>query len=119
MRYGMYPGVPPIPFSPGYDVVGVVDKPGEGVTEFRIGDTVAALTMFGGYSRYLCVPATELTRVHDGVDAAEAVSLVLNYTTAQQMIHRVAQLRAGRPCLITERPGALARPCWSSANLPA
>src|SRR6266550_1990682 len=62
MRYGMYPGVPPLPFSPGYDVVGVVDKLGEGVAEFNLADRVAFLTRFGGYSRYLCVPAAELTR---------------------------------------------------------
>jgi NADPH:quinone reductase-like Zn-dependent oxidoreductase len=99
MRYGMYPGVPPLPFSPGYDVVGVIDKLGDGVAEFNLGDRVAALTMFGGYSRYLCVPAAELTRVPDGVDPAEAVSLVLNYVTAQQMIHRVAQLQPGQTLL--------------------
>jgi NADPH2:quinone reductase len=97
--HGMYPGVPPLPFSPGYDVVGVVDKIGEGVAEFKPGDTVAALTMFGGYSRYLCVSGAELTRVPDGVDPAEAVSLVLNYVTAQQMIHRIAKLQAGQTVL--------------------
>jgi NADPH:quinone reductase len=37
MRYGMYPNTPPLPFSPGYDVVGVIDKPGEGVSEFTRG----------------------------------------------------------------------------------
>jgi NADPH:quinone reductase-like Zn-dependent oxidoreductase len=80
-------------------VVGVVDKIGEGVAEFKPGDTVAALTMFGGYSRYLCVSGAELTRVPDGVDPAEAVSLVLNYVTAQQMIHRIAKLQAGQTVL--------------------
>src|SRR6266700_995834 len=55
MRYGMYPNVPSLPFSPGYDVVGIVDKLGNGVESFATGDTVAALTMFGGYSQYLCV----------------------------------------------------------------
>src|SRR5919197_1411859 len=53
MRYGMYPNVPPLPFSPGYDVVGIVEKLGDGAPGFAIGDTVAALTMFGGYSQYL------------------------------------------------------------------
>jgi NADPH:quinone reductase-like Zn-dependent oxidoreductase len=54
MRYGMYPNTPPLPFSPGYDVVGVIDAIGESVTEFATGgDMVAALTMTGGYSRYL------------------------------------------------------------------
>ncbi|HMK24168.1 MAG TPA: alcohol dehydrogenase catalytic domain-containing protein, partial [Terriglobales bacterium] len=61
MRYGMYPGTPPLPFSPGYDVVGVVDALGPGVEGFAPGDMVAALTMFGGYSQWLCVAASELT----------------------------------------------------------
>jgi NADPH:quinone reductase-like Zn-dependent oxidoreductase len=99
MRYDMYPNTPRIPFSPGYDVVGVVDKTGDGITEFQVGDTVTALTRFGGYARYLCVRAEELTRVPDGVDPAEAVSLVLNYVTAYQMIHRIAQLQPGQTVL--------------------
>jgi NADPH:quinone reductase-like Zn-dependent oxidoreductase len=107
MRYGMYPHVPPLPFSPGYDVVGIVDKLGDGVRSFALGDTVAALTMFGGYSRYLCVPAGELTRVPAGVDPVEAVSLVLNYVTAQQMIHRIAQLQPGQTVLIHGAAGGV------------
>jgi NADPH2:quinone reductase len=50
MRYGMYPNTPPLPFSPGYDVAGVIDDLGEGVSGFAPGDTVAALIMLGGYS---------------------------------------------------------------------
>jgi NADPH:quinone reductase-like Zn-dependent oxidoreductase len=99
MRYGMYPGTPSIPFSPGYDVVGIVDKVSNGDVQFKVGDTVTALTMFGGYSRYLCVRADELTPVPEGVDPAEAVSLVLNYVTAYQMIHRIARLQAGQTVL--------------------
>jgi NADPH:quinone reductase-like Zn-dependent oxidoreductase len=99
MRYGMYPGTPAMPFSPGYDVVGIVDKLGDGVAEFRVGDTVTVLTMFGGYASYLCVASKELVRVPDGVDPAEAVSLVLNYVTAYQMIHRVARLQSGQTLL--------------------
>jgi NADPH:quinone reductase-like Zn-dependent oxidoreductase len=107
MRYGMYPNVPPLPFSPGYDVVGIVDKLGNGVDSFTLGDTVAALTMFGGYSRFVCVPADELTRVPAGVDPVEAVSLVLNYVTAQQMIHRIAQLQTGQTVLIHGAAGGV------------
>jgi NADPH:quinone reductase-like Zn-dependent oxidoreductase len=107
MRYGMYPHTPPLPFSPGYDVVGVIDRLGENVKDFVIGDRVVALTMFGGYSRYLCVPARELTRVPAGVDPAEAVSLVLNYVTAQQMIHRICQLKPGQAVLIHGAAGGV------------
>jgi NADPH:quinone reductase-like Zn-dependent oxidoreductase len=107
MRYGMYPGVPPMPFSPGYDVVGVIDKLGENVAGFILGDTVTALTMFGGYAQYSCVSANELTRVPVGVDAAEAVSLVLNYVTAQQLIHRMAQVERDQTILIHGAAGGV------------
>lgn len=107
MRYGMYPNMPALPFSPGYDVVGVIDAVGENVTSFAVGDTVAALTMIGGYSRYLCVAAAELIRVPASVDPAEAVSLVLNYVTAQQLIHRIAQLQSGQSVLIHGAAGGV------------
>jgi NADPH:quinone reductase-like Zn-dependent oxidoreductase len=103
----MYPKMPPLPFSPGYDVVGIVDKLGNGVSGFKLGDTVTALTMIGGYSRYLCVPAAELIPVPAGLDPAEAVSLVLNYVTAHQMIHRVAELRSGQSVLIHGAAGGV------------
>ena len=107
MRYGMYPNTPPLPFSPGYDVVGIVDKMGSGVAGCNVGDTVAALTMTGGYSRFLCVAPAELVPVPAGVDPAEAVSLVLNYATAQQMIHRIAELRPGQSVLIHGAAGGV------------
>ena len=107
MRYGMYPNMPPVPFSPGYDVVGVIDKLGTGVTTFTPGELVAAMTMTGGYAQYLCVPASELTNVPDGVDPAEAVSLILNYVTAHQLIHRIAELRPGQSVLIHGAAGGV------------
>jgi NADPH:quinone reductase-like Zn-dependent oxidoreductase len=100
MRYGMYPNMPPLPFSPGYDVVGIIDKVGQNVADFTVGEPVTALTMTGGYSQFLSVPAGELTRVPAGVDPAEAVSLVLNYVTAHQLIHRIAALQLGQSVLI-------------------
>jgi NADPH:quinone reductase-like Zn-dependent oxidoreductase len=53
MRYGMYPNMPPLPFSPGYDVVGIIDKVGQNVADFTVGEPVTALTMTGGYSQFL------------------------------------------------------------------
>src|SRR5688572_15244586 len=55
IRKGTYPDVKEKPpFSPGYDMVGVVDKLGEGVTHFKVGQRVADLTVIGAYSEYLC-----------------------------------------------------------------
>ena len=107
MRRGLYSGVPPLPYSPGYDIVGVVDSCGAGVTQWKCGDVVAALTGTGGYSRYILLPESEPVRVPDGLDPAEAVSLVLNYTTAYQLIHRIAKLRQADSVLIHGAAGGV------------
>lgn len=100
MRRGMYPGAARPPYSPGYDIVGVVHSCGTGATQWKSGDVVAALTVTGGYSQYIVLPESELVRVPPGIDPAEAVSLVLNYTTAYQLIHRIARLQEGESVLI-------------------
>ena len=97
IRKGTYPDVKEKPpFSPGYDMVGVVDKLGEGVIHFKVGQRVADLTVIGAYSEYLCLPESRLTPVPEGLDPAEAVSLVLSYVTAYQMLHRVARVQRGQ-----------------------
>ena len=108
IRKGKYPDVKERPpFSPGYDMVGVVDKLGEGVTRFKIGQQVADLTVIGAYSEYLCLPESRLTPVPEGLDPAEAVSLVLSYVTAYQMLHRVAHVKSGQRILIHGAGGAV------------
>jgi len=107
MRHGLYPGAPAFPFAPGYDVVGEVDALGDSVSGFATGQRVAALTMIGGYSRYTIVPAAHLVAVPDNLDPGEAVSLVLNYVTAYQMLHRVAKLRQGQRFLVHGAAGGV------------
>src|SRR3989337_4117658 len=82
IRKGTYPGVKEKPpFSPGYDMVGVVDKLGEGAIRFKVGQRVADLTVIGSYSEYVCLAESRLTPVPEGIDPAEAVSLVLSYVS--------------------------------------
>ena len=100
MREGTYPGGPEPPFTPGYDLVGDVDAVGDGVSGVHIGERVAALTVYGAYADMVCVPANEVVRVPEGLAAAEAVSLVLNYVTAYQLMHRAAQVRVGERMLV-------------------
>jgi NADPH:quinone reductase-like Zn-dependent oxidoreductase len=107
MRRGLYPDAPKFPFAPGYDTVGEIDSLGEGVSDFQIGQRVAALTMIGGYSRYTIVPAAHLVPVPAGLDPAEAVSLVLNYVTAYQMMRRVAKLQTGQRLLVHSAAGGV------------
>jgi NADPH:quinone reductase-like Zn-dependent oxidoreductase len=107
MRRGLYSGVPPLPYSPGYAIVGVVDACGAGITGWQSVDLAAAIIKTGGYSRYIVLPESELVRVPVGLDPAEAVSLVLNYTTAYQLIHRIAKLCRGESVLIHGAAGGV------------
>ena len=107
MRHGLYPKTPPFPFAPGYDIVGEVDALGPGVQNFSIGQSVAALTMIGGYAQFTIVPEPHLVSVRANLNPAEAVSLVLNYVTAYQMLHRFARIREGQSLLIHGAAGGV------------
>jgi len=100
MRRGQYPlSMPPLPYTPGYDLVGVVDSLGEGAHEFKIGTRVAALTGMGAYAEYACLRESDLVPVPDGLDPAEIASLILNGLTAYQMLHRFAKVKTGEQVL--------------------
>ena len=107
MREGIHPETPRLPFTPGWDLVGVVDQLGEGVTGFERGQMVAALPIFGAYTEFICIPQWYLVPVPSGLDPAEAVSLVLNYITAYQMLHRSAKMKAGQRILIHGAAGGV------------
>jgi len=100
MREGIHPETPRRPVTPGWDLVGVVDQLGEGVSRFQPGQVVAALPIFGAYAEYLCLRSSDLVPAPAGLDAAEAVSLILNYVTAYQMMHRSAKVKPGQRVLI-------------------
>jgi NADPH:quinone reductase-like Zn-dependent oxidoreductase len=118
IRKGKYPDVKEKPpFSPGYDMVGIVDKLGEGVTRFKAGQRVADLTIIGAYSEYICLPESRLTHVPDGLDSAEAVSLILSYVTAYQMLHRVAKVKRGQHILVHGAGGAVGTAMLQLGNL--
>ena len=108
VRRGQYPGVKGhLPLTPGYDWVGVVDAPGPGVDGFAVGDRVADLSVTGGYTQLLCLPATRLVPVPAGLDPAEAVCMLLPYCTALQMLTRLRPLAAGATCLVHAGGGAV------------
>lgn len=106
-REGVHPETPPVPFTPGWDLVGVVDRLGEGVSGIERGQIVAALPIHGAYAEFVCLPQRELVPVPAGVDATEAVSLILNYITAYQMLHRSAKVKPGQRVLIHGASGGV------------
>jgi len=107
MREGVHPETPRVPFTPGWDLVGVVDRLGAGVSGIEPGQVVAALPITGAYAEFVCLPQTELVPVPSGLDTAEAVSLILNYVTAYQMLHHSAHVRAGQRVLIHGAAGGV------------
>src|SRR4051794_10881106 len=78
------------PFVMGYDVVGEIDQLGKGVHDFQIGERVADMTVVGSNADYRTLRADDVARVPVGVDAAEAATLILSWTTAYQLLHRAA-----------------------------
>ena len=107
MREGIHPETPPLPFTPGWDLVGVVDRIGDGVSGVEPGQTVAALPISGAYAEYACLRQRELVPVPSGLDPAQAVSVILNYVTAYQMLHSSAKIKPGQRVLIHGAAGGV------------
>ena len=100
LRAGTYLGVPKPPFTPGYDLVGVVEELGPGCTRLRVGDRVATLTVWGADAERVCVLEANTVEVPADLDPAEVVSLVFTYMTAYQVIHRTARAKRGETVLV-------------------
>ncbi len=108
IRMGNYPGVKTKPpFSPGYELVGIVDEVGADVSSLTAGQKIAALTVTGAYSEYVYLDPGECVPVPESIDSVLAISLVLSYVTAYQMLHRVAKSKRGDRILIHGASGAV------------
>jgi NADPH:quinone reductase len=95
------------PFVLGYDVVGEIDQLGEDVSGLQLGDRVADMTVLGSNAAYRTLRADRVTRVPAGVDAAEAATLILSWTTAYQLLHRAAGVQGGHRVLVQGAAGAV------------
>ena len=95
------------PFVMGYDVVGEIDQVGAGVSGFQIGDRVADMTVLGSNAAYRTLRADDLARLPAGIDAAEAATLILSWTTAYQLLHRSAHVTPGQRVLVHGAAGAV------------
>ena len=76
LRAGSYLGVPKPPFTPGYELVGVVEELGPGCTRLRVGDRIGALTVWGADAERVCVLEENAVEVPEDLDPAEVLSLV-------------------------------------------
>jgi NADPH:quinone reductase-like Zn-dependent oxidoreductase len=108
LRKHWFPGVKP-PYTPGEDVVGVVDKLGSGVSNLELGQRVAFWTFgdAGGYTEFICTPADRAVPVPADFDSVEAVALVVNYITASLAMHKMACVRSGERILVHGAAGGV------------
>ena len=115
LRAGTYiPGGPKPPFTPGYELVGIVEEVGPGCTRLRVGDRIGALTVWGADADRVCLPEAGAVEVPEDLDPAEVLSLVFIYMTAYQVLHRTRWRSAGRRSSCTGRPaGSAPRPSSS------
>jgi len=106
-REGIHPETPKPPYTPGWDLVGVVDSLGAGVSGIEPGQMVAAMPIHGAWAEFVCLPQGKLVQVPSELDPAEAVSLVLNYITAYQMMFRFGKVKPGQRILIHGASGGV------------
>ena len=101
LRAGTYiPGGPKPPFTPGYELIGVVEELGAGCGRLQIGDRIGALTVWGADAEQVCVPEAGAVKVPEDLDLAEVLSLVFTYMTAYQVLHRTAKVKKGESLLV-------------------
>ena len=99
-RAGVYPPPPGASDLPGLEAAGTVAALGEGVTNWKVGDEICALTPGGSYAEYCTVPAPQCLPVPAGFDMLRAAALPENYFTVWHNLFERGQLTAGESVLI-------------------
>jgi len=98
---------PPLPFSPGSEMSGVVKEVGEGVKGFKPGDRVIAFTTYGAFAEEVKVEASRLARLPAKMSFEEAAAFVLTYGTSDHALRDRAALAAGETLLVLGAAGGV------------
>lgn len=106
-RVGLYPDAPKPPSVVGYEVSGVIDAIGSGVSHWQVGDRVMAVTDFGGYTDTLVIPQSLAFAIPDDLSFAEAASVPVTYLTAILALYKLANVEAGETVLIHGAAGGV------------
>lgn len=106
-RKGLYQDAPPFPCVVGYEVSGVVNAVGSGVSRVKPGQRVLAMTQFQGYSTQVCVPEGQVFAIPDSLPFAEAASIPVVYSTAWALLMAMGSLRKGDTLLIQNAGGGV------------
>ena len=98
---------PPRPFAPGSEIAGVIDSVGTGVTEWKPGDRVIAMTGSGGLVEKIALPTASLYRLPEGRSFAEGASLLLTYGTTIHALLDRGHLAEGQTLLVLGAAGGV------------
>lgn len=104
---GKYQLKPPMPFSPGSEVAGVVREVGAGVESVKAGDRVIGFTGYGGFAEEVLAQAAQLIPMPEGMDFITASAFVLTYGTAHHALKDRAQLKPGETLLVLGAAGGV------------
>lgn len=102
---GLYQAKPPTPFVPGMEVVGVIEKIGEKVARFSVGDKVAAICLNGGWAERVKCDQNLVMPIPKEADEDEVTALLCGYGTAHHALKQRANLKAGETLVVTGASG--------------
>jgi NADPH2:quinone reductase len=98
---------PPLPFSPGSELAGVIKEVGPHVTGLRVGDRVMAFTIYGAFAEEVKLEAARVLPMPPGMDFTTAAALLLTYGTMDHALRDRAQTRAGETVLVLGASGGI------------
>jgi NADPH:quinone reductase len=107
MVAGRYQTKPELPFSPGLETAGVVEKCGPDVVSFAPGDRVMAILAYGGLAEFAVAPAAETWRIPEGMSFAEAGAFLIAYISSHVAIRWQGRLEPGETLLVLGAAGGV------------
>jgi len=96
---------PPLPFSPGGEIAGVVKAVGEGVTRVKVGDRVLGSSGSGGYAEQALVDERKCFHVPASASLVEAAALMTTYGTTHHALKDRAYIKPGETLLVLGAAG--------------
>ena len=107
MRQGLYGSNPDFPFTPGYEVSGIITQIGENIDDLTIGERVIAMTGFGGYAEEVIVDSNRIIKIPDSMSFDQAAAMPVTYGTAYHMLVYLGGIKQGDSILIHHAAGGV------------
>ncbi len=107
MVQGLYQVKPPLPFSPGAELAGLIKEIGEGVQGLKVNDRVIAFPGFGGFAEECAVAAERIMPLPEGMDFTTGAALVLTFGTSLHALQDCGRLQPGETLLVLGAAGGV------------